>query len=991
MLGGVAGATLGAALAQAQTVIPESVALPSTALDKTKPGFVVRVSQVTGAQQPNTLARAEAQMAGLLVNPATGQPFENIADLSTFNADGTYFEEATLSYDGSYFPGIPGLEGTTINIAIEAITYVELTPGTYTMVVTGDDGAKVTTGNIQDRVSEILLVQDPSTADKVFSFTVSKAGVYPFRLVWEQGGGGYSVRWYTADNTDTSNRILLNEFGGTACYRSLKANAVTTGPTISGLSPLPGAVNVPPSTGLTALIKDGSTALNASSVRLLRNGTDVTAAATIGPKSGNVTKVSYTPAVLPDSLVVEKYTLRFDDPTQAGGREALISYTVAPYANYTLPAPIWIEKFDSVQEGAMPQGWTTVTPFTPQGNEDLDNPNSDSYLVWVVISRDRVASITAWNASYRLNTPEAYINGVKIQNLIEGQFAYHESDIRSGSQYAELFSPSVNLTGKSDIYLVYNSIYTQNQDNVAGVEYSVDGGNTWLPVVYMVDAADLVKNPDGTTDAEGTLTATQNDTAVYTDPVTGEEIGRSYGAFVKAARDTWKDLAPYISGRINDDQMESHRIEKFRLPQADNQANVKLRFFQAGTASWFFGVDNVGLYSITTIDAPALTKQPASATKVAGGWAAFDVAASGQQLTYQWQKNGTDIAGATTASYSIDPVAAASAGTYRCLVSNPGGSVTSQEAVLTVVEAPQDAASLKTGLGVYLPFEGNYTDGSGNNRNGTAVGSPTFAAGQIGASAVKVSSVRSSSTYNFVTLGDSASLPFGQTGDFTVAFWMKSERVDGDPSVVANKNWGSGGNTGWTIGTQGDGRIEWNYKRSDAARKDLDYTAGGPVLNNGHWAHVVVVWKINGNAETYLDGFKVNEVSIAPGTGAPYAEGTSLNLGQDGTGAYTDGEWDGLLDDVAIWERALSADEVLTLYGYGIRGDSFLNPPATAPTLSYTSANGQLTLTWQGSGFALQENTALGTTAAWTAVSGAGANSATVSTATGTKFYRLVK
>jgi hypothetical protein len=727
-------------------------------------------------------------------------------------------------------------------------------------------------------------------------------------------------------------------------------------------------------------------------VKVIRNGTDVTTSATIGPKTGTTTKVAYTPPARPAALAIEEYKLVFDDPTAAGGiREATLTYTVAPYADYILPDPIWLETFDTVDEGAMPAGWTTVTPLTGNGVEDLADPNSDSYLVWVVITKQRVQDITAWNASQRLNTPEAYINGVKVESLIEDQFAYHESDIRSGSQYAELFSPEVNLTGKTDIYLVYRSIYTQNQDNVAGVEYSIDGGTTWLPVVYMVDAADLVNKGDGTLDAEGTLTAEHADTADYIDPISGETVGDTYGAFVKAARSTWPDLAPYISGRINDDQMESKRIEKFRLPQADNQARVKLRFFQAGTASWFFGVDSVGFYSIVTIDPPSLTKQPASVTKVAGGWATFEVGASGQQLAYQWQKDGTDIAGATATTYTIDPVAAGSAGAYRCVITNPGGSVTSQAATLTVVTPPEDPTSLKTGLGAYLPFENSYADASGNNHNGTAVGSPTFAAGKVGTGAVKVSSVRSTSTYNFVTLGASADVPFGQTSDFTVALWMKTERVDGDPAVVGDKNWGSGGNTGWIIGTQGDGRIEWNYKRSEPARKDLDYTAAGPVLNNGRWAHVVVAWKINGDAETYLDGIKVDTRSIAPGTGDIFADGTNLNIGQDGTGAYTDGEWDGLLDDVAFWDRALTADEVLTLYGFGLRGDSFLNPPTTAPTITYTVANGQLTLNWTGTGFALQENGDLGNTAGWANTAGAGANSATVPTAAGTKYYRLKK
>ncbi|MCX8108564.1 MAG: hypothetical protein N3G20_07155, partial [Verrucomicrobiae bacterium] len=188
-------ALLCVAATTAQTVIPESVALPASALDKTKPGFAVRVFQATGPQLENSIARAEAQIAGLLINPETGQPYANIADLSLFNADGVYEEENVISYSGStFFPGIPGTEFTTINIAMEAITYVELQPGTYTMVVNSDDGFRVTTGNVFDRLQEIILGQydgGRSASDTVFSFTVTKAGVYPFRLVYFQGGGSY--------------------------------------------------------------------------------------------------------------------------------------------------------------------------------------------------------------------------------------------------------------------------------------------------------------------------------------------------------------------------------------------------------------------------------------------------------------------------------------------------------------------------------------------------------------------------------------------------------------------------------------------------------------------------------------------------------------------------------------------------------------------------------------------------------------------------------
>lgn len=770
----------------------------------------------------------------------------------------------------------------------------------------------------------------------MFKFTVTKAGVYPFRLIYEQGGGAYNVDWYTADNNDPNIRVHLNDLnvaGGIPSYRALKPGAVPTGPAIVWVAPQHNSINASPSAGLSAIIEDGSVALNPATVKLFRNGTDVTAATTIGPKSGNRTRISYKPPTLPDPLAVEEYKLVFDDSTVEGGkREAIIKYTVAPYANYNLPAPLWLETFDTVPEGTLPAGWTTYSPIPGNGIEDLNDPNSDSYLVWTVISKQRVLDIGAaggWNATYRLNTPEAYINGQKVESLVVNQFAYHESDVRGGSQYAELISPEINLTGKTDIYLVYHSIYTQNQDNIAGVEYSIDGGATWLPVVYMLDVPDILKKPDGSVDVIATFDTTYGDVARYTDPDTGEEKGGSYGAFVKVPRSMWPDLGPYISPRINDDQWESKRIEKFRLPQADNRARVRLRFFQAGTASWFFGVDNVGLYSITTIDRPSLTKQPDDTTRVAGSSVTFEVAAIGEQLTYQWQKETTDIPGATQPTYTIARVTKADAGSYRCIVTNPGGSVASRYATLTVLDVPEDAASLRNGLAVYLPFEDNYNDASGNNRHGTPVGMPTFAAGKVGKRAVRVSSLRSSSEFNYVTLGSNDQVPFGQTTDFTVAFWMKTERVTGDPSIVANKNWASGNNTGWTIGTQTDGRIEWNYKRSDATRKDLDLVARGNLLNKPEWVHVVVVWNINGDAQTYYNGELVDTRSIAPGTGDIYAADLALNLGQDGTGRYGDGEWDGLLDDVAIWARALSGNEVLTLYAYGLFGDSILAPPIT--------------------------------------------------------------
>ena len=70
---------------------------------------------------------------------------------------------------------------------------------------------------------------------------------------------------------------------------------------------------------------------------------------------------------------------------------------------------------------------------------------------------------------------------------------------------------------------------------------------------------------------------------------------------------------------------------------------------------------------------------------VPGQPATFTVAATGDNLGYQWQKDGTDITtGATSANYTIAAVAESDEGEYRCVVSNAANSVTSTAASLTV-------------------------------------------------------------------------------------------------------------------------------------------------------------------------------------------------------------------------------------------------------------------------------------------------------------------
>lgn len=83
---------------------------------------------------------------------------------------------------------------------------------------------------------------------------------------------------------------------------------------------------------------------------------------------------------------------------------------------------------------------------------------------------------------------------------------------------------------------------------------------------------------------------------------------------------------------------------------------------------------------------PQVGQQPAYTTLDAGAAAVFEVRASGEMLTYQWQRNFVDIPGATEPVLTLPAVKPEDSGArFRCIVSNPLGTVTSDLATLTVI------------------------------------------------------------------------------------------------------------------------------------------------------------------------------------------------------------------------------------------------------------------------------------------------------------------
>lgn len=141
--------------------------------------------------------------------------------------------------------------------------------------------------------------------------------------------------------------------------------------------------------------------------------------------------------------------------------------------------------------------------------------------------------------------------------------------------------------------------------------------------------------------------------------------------------------------------------------------------------------------AILTVNAPpSITAQPVNQTVNAGQTATFTVTAAGTApLTYQWNKNGAAIGGATSASYTTPATAASDSGaSFTVTVTNGLGSITSNAATLTVNVVPTittQPVSQTVTAGQTATFTVGAT-GSGTltyqwKKNGTAIGGATSA------------------------------------------------------------------------------------------------------------------------------------------------------------------------------------------------------------------------------------------------------------------------
>lgn len=150
------------------------------------------------------------------------------------------------------------------------------------------------------------------------------------------------------------------------------------------------------------------------------------------------------------------------------------------------------------------------------------------------------------------------------------------------------------------------------------------------------------------------------------------------------------------------------------------------------------------------------------------------------------------------------------------------------------------------------------------------------------------------------------------TSSFSVAFWLKTNGTDGDPCIIANKDWSSGSNPGFLLALRSD-NIKFNLGDGDN-RMDEDFAL--PIDYNIGWIYVILsVDRDAGKVYFSYDFEPFTAVDITDELKDATFDGINgLVIGQDGTTEYD--PLPGTIDDLLIVNGALTEEDIALLAAY---------------------------------------------------------------------------
>ncbi len=686
------------------TILPASIALPVGSGQT--PGFTTRLVQ-TSTGSANTTAFTEEELMG--VYPIIYSSADFTAQVINYNGNGSSGNFANDTLFSTAF-GAAIVDASAANLATETVTYLALKRGFYRMGVNSDDGFRVTAGtlpgNTAIKVGTVLgeYSGGRGVADTDFDFVAPLDGVYPFRLAYEQGGGGFGFEWFSVDPV-SGVRTLIND---SASATSIKAYRFSSGmpqnvvTIVSNLPPtLPVVENTKLSLSATAtasLFGDTITNNVLFVYHWTRDGAEIVGDTAIKGTSGPILSIDLAqlyqgglyqcevslPGFPSIKSVACQVTVAADTiiptVTSISGNGALNSITI----NFSEP----LNAGTLVASSFSVDGGLTITGVTPTVDPNTGN------TMQVVLST--------------IPQTEGKRYTVNINNVTDS-----------------VGNTMVNVKASFNAYITDPTVkmLCEFYDNIGSI------------AALQASAKFLADIPDRVTPAPDFQTPTWENGSTYggrlasvvTAPVTGNYVfhlatddgGQLYvsqdetpGNWVLAADGVTTFVASVTSWTNQREWGNASSIPSAPIPLvAGKKYYIEALWNEGGggdgcAVGWAIpGNTNIVVIPASAMGAQKVDisnakimigQQPVALTVAENGAASFSVTvtnavsqfSTNAAVDYQWQKNGANVAAnGNSATYSIAAAALADSGaTFQVIMHVPGLSVTSAPVVLTVTK-----------------------------------------------------------------------------------------------------------------------------------------------------------------------------------------------------------------------------------------------------------------------------------------------------------------
>ncbi|MBI4010561.1 MAG: right-handed parallel beta-helix repeat-containing protein, partial [Candidatus Aenigmarchaeota archaeon] len=243
---------------------------------------------------------------------------------------------------------------------------------------------------------------------------------------------------------------------------------------------------------------------------------------------------------------------------------------------------------------------------------------------------------------------------------------------------------------------------------------------------------------------------------------------------------------------------------------------------------------------------------------------------------------------------------------------NLGGNIVNGGDYLPLVESPELlCVSPPQGMVSWWPGDGNADDIWLNSYDGILIGDVSFSMG-------KINQAFSFSGSGRVSLNSAPSATA-----FTIETWVFANQINSYRTIYSDND------RGFFLR---DGKINW------WASFPCIFVANTPIIT-GSWNHIAITFNSQGNFTAYLNGMPDGSLSC-PGQFLP----TQPGLGIGGHSITPSEDFNGLIDELEIFNRALNSTEIQAIYNAGSAGKCKLNTPAgTNVSVDLTSCNATLT------------------------------------------------